>query len=72
MKSKKLTPKMVNDKLGVKIFDELFNGFKLIQYNQKQIKDLFIDDLIIYEDEKCKYSNRLLILLHEMQEDFLK
>lgn len=44
---------MINEKLGVKIYDESFNG-KLVlnKFTKKQIKELCIDDLITNDDTR--------------------
>jgi hypothetical protein len=56
----------INEKLGVKIFDESnLVVLKLIKYTKKQIKELQIDDLI----QDGKWSNRLIRLVHEIQTD---
>lgn len=54
----------INEKLGVKIFDESnLVVLKLIKYTKKQIKELQIDDLI----QDGKWSNRLIRIVHEIQ-----
>lgn len=56
----------INEKLGVKIFDESnLVVLKLIKYTKKQIKELQIDDLI----QDGKWSNRLIRIVHEIQTD---
>lgn len=40
--------KKINDKLGVKIFNENSLGvLKLVEYSKEEIKELQIDDLIV-------------------------
>lgn len=67
-KTIKLTAKMVNDKFRVKIFDESFDGFKLIKYTEKEINEMQIDDLI----QNGKWTNRLITFVHEMQMELIK
>lgn len=55
--------KLLNNKLGVNIFDESSDLLKINNFSKKEIKKLMIDDLIY---EKNKPTPRLLNLTKEI------
>lgn len=55
--------KLLNNKLGVNIFDESSDLLKINNFSKKEIKKLMIDDLIY---EKNKPTKRLLNLTKEI------
>lgn len=62
----KLNAIEINKKLGVKVFDEnKLDILTIIKYSNKEIEELFIDDLI-YDG---KWTKRLIKLVNEMEQE---
>jgi len=59
--------KIINEKLGVKIFNEsIEDKLVLNKFSKKQIKDLCIDDLIVLINKRNRPTTRLLKLSNDI------